>query len=756
MLKLYVIMKQIRFLISTVTASLVMLGLLSISASSTALHARDIGKSLEEALSTLDKSKIRTGLLYDRVLPISNIKEYNGSVFSKAATLDDWKQIYFEMYRSSINVPAWSNLKDLLNRAEESTVNGVIPIAVTNLKYNRIRSDAVKDGSLVLKDGHAAIGKGDPFEEGRVFSFSPLKDYTYLGADVVFELSKKWFVTNDTVPVVKKEVDFADGLGFRPWEFRSSFPVHYKNTGPKTIRVRFINADGTTLHASSYFHVQALETPNPNDTIFVTAAIPYRGEYGSGEAYVYLSENHTSLTNPVIVIEGFDLDNSMNWDEIYNLLNQENLVETLRSQGFDTVVLNFTDATDYIQRNAYVIIELIEEVQASINPLNDVALIGASMGGLASRYALTYMEAHGLPYRVRTFISFDGPQKGANIPLGIQYWMDFFKDQSEDAAYLLSRLDTPAARQMLVYHHTNPPSSIAEPDSLRNEFLADIAAIGSYPTETRLVAVANGSGSQADQGFSAGDQIILYEYNSFLVDIIGNVWAVPDGVEHIIFDGLIDIILLPKDQMSVTVSGTLPYDNAPGGWRASMAQMDSSEATYGDIIALHDYHCFVPTISALSLDTDDLFYDVAGDSAILSHTPFDVVYFPSENEEHMTITAESADWFIREIRYAATGVATKPSKLTEAVALYQNYPNPFNPVTTIGFYIPEPMHVSLRIYDPQGKLVTTLVSSSLSQGYKKVMWNGKNAEGRAVGSGVYFYRLNTDLYTRTRKMLLVK
>ena len=50
---------------------------------------------------------------------------------------------------------------------------------------------------------------------------------------------------------------------------------------------------------------------------------------------------------------------------------------------------------------------------------------------------------------MRTFLSYDAPQRGANIPLGLQYWVDFFSGQSADAAYFRDRLNTPAARQML-------------------------------------------------------------------------------------------------------------------------------------------------------------------------------------------------------------------------------------------------------------------------------------------------------------------
>src|SRR5262249_29540441 len=153
-------------------------------------------------------------------------------------------------------------------------------------------------------------------------------------------------------------------------------------------------------------------TPLPSDTLHITAAVSYQGRYGAGDAYVYLGANHTSLVDPIVVIEGFDSDNSMNWDELYQLLDQQGLIETLRAEGFDTVVLNFADAPLPIQENGLLVAELIQQVQDRIGSTTTLALVGASMGGLCSRFALDWLETQGIPHRVRTWISFDGPQAG--------------------------------------------------------------------------------------------------------------------------------------------------------------------------------------------------------------------------------------------------------------------------------------------------------------------------------------------------------
>jgi hypothetical protein len=90
-------------------------------------------------------------------------------------------------------------------------------------------------------------------------------------------------------------------------------------------------------------------------------------------------------------------------------------------------------------------------------------------------------------------------------------------------------------------------------------------------------------------------------------------------------------------------------------------------------------------------------------------------------------------------------------------SLAQNYPNPFNPATTIEYSIAEPGHVTLRVYNVAGQLVRTLVDEyQTPQEIQPVIWSGQNDRGQNVSTGVYFYKLSTRGFTRTRKMLLLK
>jgi hypothetical protein len=89
-------------------------------------------------------------------------------------------------------------------------------------------------------------------------------------------------------------------------------------------------------------------------------------------------------------------------------------------------------------------------------------------------------------------------------------------------------------------------------------------------------------------------------------------------------------------------------------------------------------------------------------------------------------------------------------------ALGTNYPNPFNPSTTIQFTLAAPARAVVGIYDVKGRRVTRLEAGLLSAGPHAVHWNGRDAHGRPVGSGVYLYRLEGMPAAGARKMVLLK
>jgi hypothetical protein len=88
--------------------------------------------------------------------------------------------------------------------------------------------------------------------------------------------------------------------------------------------------------------------------------------------------------------------------------------------------------------------------------------------------------------------------------------------------------------------------------------------------------------------------------------------------------------------------------------------------------------------------------------------------------------------------------------------LFQNNPNPFNPSTTIEFDLPRTVHVKLCVYNVKGELIATLLNQQMTEGRKEIAWSAKDNRGRAVASGIYFYRLVAGDFVQTKKMVLLR
>jgi len=107
--------------------------------------------------------------------------------------------------------------------------------------------------------------------------------------------------------------------------------------------------------------------------------------------------------------------------------------------------------------------------------------------------------------------------------------------------------------------------------------------------------------------------------------------------------------------------------------------------------------------------------------------------------------------FITGVKTAVEDKTQEVSQLPTSYELEQNYPNPFNPSTTIAFALPKPSEVTLKIFDASGREVATLVEGKLPAGRHEVV-----LDASPFSSGVYFYRLQAEEFSQTRRLMLVK
>jgi len=136
---------------------------------------------------------------------------------------------------------------------------------------------------------------------------------------------------------------------------------------------------------------------------------------------------------------------------------------------------------------------------------------------------------------------------------------------------------------------------------------------------------------------------------------------------------------------------------------------------------------------------------------------YSAIYFGFWPEVVASEQFSEFETLINNIIATTTSIEKTDENVAAEFALEQNYPNPFNPTTTIEFSIPSKSLVSLKIYDINGNLIKTLENNAVKfQGRYIANWDARNDFGGRVASGVYFYKLQTEINVVTKKMLLMK
>jgi hypothetical protein len=97
------------------------------------------------------------------------------------------------------------------------------------------------------------------------------------------------------------------------------------------------------------------------------------------------------------------------------------------------------------------------------------------------------------------------------------------------------------------------------------------------------------------------------------------------------------------------------------------------------------------------------------------------------------------------------------SEIPQEFLLHPNFPNPFNPITTIKYDLAKTGKVELKIYNVLGQEVRTLIANQIQEtGKYTISWDGRDNSGKMVSSGMYIYRLRTNDFVKSRKMILIK
>jgi WD40 repeat protein len=280
---------------------------------------------------------------------------------------------------------------------------------------------------------------------------------------------------------------------------------------------------------------------------------------------------------------------------------------------------------------------------------------------------------------------------------------------------------------------------------------------------TEMGAFNNGPGYIKDVEFSPNGQIIA----AALTDNTVNLWDIASGTIIRTLSGHSDdvstIDFSPDGEL--LASGAGGFDN-PGEstikiWQVSNGSLIRTLEGHGDWV--YDLSFSPDGQTLISCGRDGIYPSVnpkikiwrVSDGSLLqyydqelSNAAISIDFSP----DGATYTYGRSDGTVTVANNPfLTGISNDADPLPQSVHLYQNYPNPFNPITRIEFNLLRTSKVSLKIFNALGEEVTTLLSASLFSGSHSIKWNASG-----LPSGVYFYRLETDGYVETRKMVLMR
>ena len=566
---------------------------------------------------------------------------------------------------------------------------------------------------------------------------------------------------------------------------------------------------------------------------------------GLGEYEIFLDTDNGVLDKPIILVDGFDPGDGRTIPGLYSLLDftgssgSQNLADLVRAEGFDVVVLNFPaylrladnsllnlddvadtngdmiideidfpagstlidGGADFMERNAMLLVDLINTLNAVPTVDEELVIIGPSMGGLISRFALNYMEndtaMNGAPpHETRLWISFDSPHHGANVPIGLQHQLNVLAfglqttvagDNSivELQPLINSLLKSPAARQLLVDHleshlatgsaiDFDPALLLPEAHPYKAIFDASINSLTStgFPETTRNVAIINGSGignpyqdaNGAD--ISPGFALINESINlAAFTELVTNVAFSPlksTGTASIGAVSFIDITffggsVLTGGAKSADSQGTLfsdGVDAVSGGLfdiSALTAGLDTSGVA-GDFLNAFNSNAFsfIPSVSGMALEITnsevDWYHNIdLGDpdnnGDTLNETPFVNWYMPDDNENHVQLTELNVAFALNEII-----PETLSNSAFESENLIKIERNPIDSELVIlsGSPINE---VTIVIIDITGKIVYNTNFNSLSS---------RTVIPLNLDSGLYVLNLVTKDNLKYRTKILVK
>jgi hypothetical protein len=394
---------------------------------------------IDSMLVDIDKTSFTSGVLYDRSGAWSNLTSFNSN--DKLANKVLFEQALHDLYKAS-NQEKFIDYNTLREHYVADNIYSSVNIGVLNATYHWLNynKENEQEGALkVQNDKFEKINNTKPsFVENHTFMASPLKQY--VRGNTIKYLFDSTFLIEEVAgkEIVELVANFDTNTDYTLMSngniITTEINITYASEGFKTLIFTATFADGTSKTTQAAVH-SLLAYSQPSQPLIqdynITATDPWLGYKGYLEYRIFYhtnnGNNQATLLKPIVIIDGFDpgdtrkiedSDTSLPPNEhtsMYDFMsfvdandNEIYLVDELNLQGYDVVIVNqpnhsisannntpIDGGADYIERNALAHVALYEELNtilAQNNSNEELVIVGPSMGGQISRYALAHME----------------------------------------------------------------------------------------------------------------------------------------------------------------------------------------------------------------------------------------------------------------------------------------------------------------------------------------------------------------------------
>ncbi|NQV37578.1 MAG: right-handed parallel beta-helix repeat-containing protein [Candidatus Marinimicrobia bacterium] len=489
-------------------------------------------------------------------------------------------------------------------------------------------------------------------------------------------------------------------------------------TGSEIIRLKLRHVDNNQFVFQEYFFdVTTLHTP---DITFKT---------DDGDLMVGFISPDGIMDNPLVIVEGFDVFNAT-WPSYYYYRMQDMILTYLSPAGYDIFFVNFADGSGELQNNAMTVLGALNYIADNNNNFS-TKLLGISMGGVISRYALAFAEdpANNINHGCNMFISYDAPQQGAHINTELQ---NFFGNINNDAinnpmvSIIQAQLQSPSAKQLLRFNfydqETAGGGTREEIDGgpLYEAFYSELNALNGdgYPNQTYNVGISNGRGDIAnhtmESSWSEGQ-----EGNSLMtLAVVG----LPLETIPMSYEDILPGSYLPAFRDESIIPGAINmFAGMDFPW--PLDRFDVNPIALDYMMTTGNAPCYIWAQSALDLKNVEYSTNPALHADIINwdYSPFDAIFSQSdESFYHDQMTDQSMSYLLSLLLYPQVDVTF--NNISENGTLLDGYLSitGYNPQIPSGSQQPVPGYTPLIIKTNQ----RYLDSGSLKHHH----WNSDNNE----------------------------